>query len=175
MSSQSFRGESSLSAMDTPRSNSAKEPLNKESVRKSNTFEGSSSASQFNDDEFRNLDVIVTSLGSHSVNWIKKRRSVNSHAKVAMTFQSERRLRKIFDGFDFDKSGSVSLDEFHHALDFCRQNKSFHRLSKKLDDLEKVCTRICLCFILFYYFQVMCLFDFRIRHLFRWTQTAMRL
>lgn len=138
MSSQSFRGESSLSAIDSPRSHSLRDTLNKESDRKSLSFEGSSSASHFNDDEFRNLDVIVTSLGSHSVNWIKKRRSLGSHAKVAMTFQSERRLRKIFNGFDFDKSGSVSLDEFHHALDFCRQSKSFHRLSEKLDDLEKV-------------------------------------
>jgi Ca2+-binding EF-hand superfamily protein len=82
--------------------------------------------------------VIISSLGSHTINWIKKRRGLESHAKVAMTFQSEKRLRKIFNAFDFGKTGSVSLDDFHKAIDFCRQSKSFHRLAEKLDELEQV-------------------------------------
>ena len=50
--------------------------------------------------------VIISSLGSHTVNWIKKRRGINSSAKVAMTFNSEKQLRRIFDGFDYNQSGT---------------------------------------------------------------------
>ena len=57
-------------------------------------------------EEIRNTDVIISGLGSHTVNWIKKRRSQTSQAKVAMTFHSEKQLRKIFNGFDFDSSGT---------------------------------------------------------------------
>jgi hypothetical protein len=68
---------------------------------------------------------------------MKKRRGADSHAKVAMTFHSEKQLRRIFNGFDFDRSGSVSLTEFHHAVEFCRNNRSFKRLGERLDFLEQ--------------------------------------
>ena len=60
----------------------------------------------------RNSDVIISSLGSFSVNWIKKRRSSTTCAKVAMTFHSEKQLRRIFDGFDFDACGTGNTTHF---------------------------------------------------------------
>jgi Ca2+-binding EF-hand superfamily protein len=78
-----------------------------------------------------------------------------------MTFNSEKQLRRIFDGFDYNQSGTgkiclhhiitmyvkdiktkitlqnlVDLDEFHHAIEYCKNQKSFHRLTTRLDYLE---------------------------------------
>ena len=78
--------------------------------------------------EAKNNDVIVSSLGSATINWIKKRRGANSHAKVAMTFHNEKQLRQIFNGFDFTQDGNVDLIEFHRAVQYCKEDNSFKRL-----------------------------------------------
>ena len=78
--------------------------------------------------EAKNNDVIISSLGTATVNWIKKRRSANSHAKVAMTFHNEKQLRRIFNGFDFTQDGNVDLIEFHRAVQYCKEDRSFKRM-----------------------------------------------
>ena len=91
--------------------------------------------------EAKNSDVIISSLGSRTVNWIKKRRSANSHAKVAMTYHSEKQLRRIFNGFDFTQDGNADLIEFHRAVQYCKGDRSFKRMlappigDGKLDNL----------------------------------------
>lgn len=78
--------------------------------------------------EAKNHDVIISSLGSATVNWIKKRRGANSRAKVAMTFHNEKQLRRIFNGFDFTQDGNVDLIEFHRAVQYCKEDRSFKRM-----------------------------------------------
>jgi len=82
-------------------------------------------------------DVILSALGSQTLRWIKTHRSKGSTVKVAVTIADEKQLREIFDAFDFDKSGNVSLLEFSNALAYIRENRHFRKLSKALDHLEQ--------------------------------------
>lgn len=82
-------------------------------------------------------DVIISGLGAETLRYIKKRRPKTTAAKVAMTFHEERQLREIFNGFDYNQSGEVLLDDFHMALEYLRSSSHFTRLGGVLDKLEE--------------------------------------
>ena len=82
-------------------------------------------------------DVIISGLGSATLRHIKSRRAKGSEVKVAVTVADEKQLREIFDAFDFDRSGNVSLIEFGNALDYIRESRHFRKLHKELDKLQK--------------------------------------
>jgi hypothetical protein len=82
-------------------------------------------------------DVIISELGSATLRHIKARRAKGSDVKVAVTVADENQLREIFDAFDFEKSGNVSLLEFDKALDFIRLSRHFRKLHKELDNLQQ--------------------------------------
>ena len=82
-------------------------------------------------------DVIISELGSATLRHIKSRRAKGSEVKVAVTVADEEQLREIFDAFDFDKSGNVSLLEFDKALAYIRESRHFRKLHKELDNLHQ--------------------------------------
>jgi len=82
-------------------------------------------------------DVIISELGSATLRHIKARRAKGSDVKVAVTVADENQLREIFEAFDFDNCGNVSLLEFDNALDFIRLSRHFRKLHKELDNLQQ--------------------------------------
>jgi len=81
-------------------------------------------------------DVIVSTLNSATLRHIKARRAKGSDIKVAVTTGDELQLREIFEAFDFDKCGNVSLLDFEKALEYIRGSKHFKKLHKELDNLH---------------------------------------
>ena len=115
--------------------NATKEAENDKKYREMISNDDDSSHVRAIDAEDKCSDVIISSLGSSTINWIKKHRAKSSTTKVAMTFHNEKQLRRIFDGFDFDSSGMVSLVFFHKAVEYCKADKTFSRMTDKLNHL----------------------------------------
>jgi hypothetical protein len=82
-------------------------------------------------------DVIISGLGVNTLRWIRTRRPKDSPAKVAMSFYDQRQLRDLFDGFDFDRKGTVDLNELRAAIDYVREMPQYKRMATNLDHLEK--------------------------------------
>jgi hypothetical protein len=72
------------------------------------------------------------------MNWIQKRKSKSVIIKTPMSKSKKIFLRQIFDGFDADSSGCISLPEFINAVEFAEAGlyKTKARKAMRRKELE---------------------------------------
>lgn len=62
--------------------------------------------------------ALVSDLPTHTLKWIKKRRSMDTDTKVVLSPHGERQLRGMFNSLDINKSGTISLTELTEAIEY---------------------------------------------------------
>ena len=82
-------------------------------------------------------EVIISGLGTETIRWINNRRPKVTAAKVALTFHHEKLLRELFNHFDYNDSGVVSLEELSQGLNYVEKSPHFHSMLYILRNLRK--------------------------------------
>ncbi len=70
-----------------------------------------------------NNHALISELSSHTLKWIKRRRSANTEKKVVLSHETERQLREMFNSLDFNNEGTISLKQLAEAITYV-QGKS---------------------------------------------------
>lgn len=65
--------------------------------------------------------ALISDLPTHTLKWIKKRRSIDTEKKVVLSPQAERQLREMFNSLDVNHSGTISLVELTEAVIYVQE------------------------------------------------------
>jgi Ca2+-binding EF-hand superfamily protein len=88
-------------------------------------------------------DVLITTLSSDSIRWLKRRRMSDAKHRVAITHYREGQLREIFDGLDFDSQGVIDLEELKSAVQYAedqlkgKRGPSFKDVGKMFEAMDE--------------------------------------
>ena len=88
-------------------------------------------------------DVLITTLSTDTIRWIKRRRVMEAKHRVAITHFREGQLREIFDGLDFDSTGIIDLAELKNAVQYAedelkgKKGPSFKDVAKMFDAMDE--------------------------------------
>lgn len=65
--------------------------------------------------------ALVSELPTHTLKWMKKRRSLDTEKKVVLSHHAERQLREMFNSLDINHSGTISLAELTEAVEYVQE------------------------------------------------------
>lgn len=83
-------------------------------------------------------DALISDLPPETLVWIKKRRQIDSSAKVVLSHHRERQLREIFRGIDVGKHGVIDLEELKEAISYVQERIKTVKGLSSFQNIQKV-------------------------------------